>query len=81
MLDEYECVFYDDSHLGSDTWYARVFIQKAPSKTTEKERNNKMNETSKQKQPEKESFALFGILMTVIGLCGIAVLLKLVGLF
>jgi hypothetical protein len=40
-----------------------------------------MNESQQQKQSEKESYVFFGILMTVIGLGGLAVLLKLVGLF
>jgi hypothetical protein len=40
-----------------------------------------MNESQQQKKPEKESLAIFGILMAVIGLGLLAVLLKLVGLF
>jgi hypothetical protein len=40
-----------------------------------------MNESQQQKQPEKESFAIFGVLMGVIGLGLLAALLKLVGLF
>jgi hypothetical protein len=67
--------------VDSDPWHVRIFIQKACSNKTGKERNNKMNESSKQKQPEKESFAIFGILMGVIGLGLLAALLKLVGLF
>jgi hypothetical protein len=40
-----------------------------------------MNEPQQQKQPEKESFTLFGILLAVIGLGVLAALLKIVGLF
>jgi len=39
-----------------------------------------MNESPKQKHPEKESFAFFGVLMTVLGLAAIAALLKIIGL-
>jgi beta-lactamase regulating signal transducer with metallopeptidase domain len=46
-----------------------------------KERKNKMNESQQQKQPEKESFAVFSFLMAVIGLGALAAILKLVGLF
>jgi hypothetical protein len=40
-----------------------------------------MSESQQQKKPEKESFVIAGILLTVIGLGALAVLLKLVGLF
>jgi hypothetical protein len=40
-----------------------------------------MNESQQQKQPEKESFAIFGVLMVVIVLGLLAALLKIVGLF
>jgi hypothetical protein len=40
-----------------------------------------MNESPKQKQPEKESYVMGGLLLTAIALSLIAVLLKLVGLF
>lgn len=40
-----------------------------------------MNGSQQQKQPEKESFALFGTLLAVIGLGVLAALLKIIGLF
>jgi len=40
-----------------------------------------MNESQQQKQPKKDSFTIFGVLMGVIGLGLLAALLKLVGLF
>ena len=40
-----------------------------------------MNESLKQKHPEKESFGAFGFLLVIIGLSIIVIVLKLVGLF
>ena len=40
-----------------------------------------MKEVQQQKQPEKESFVIFGILMVVIGLGLLAGVAKLFGLF
>jgi hypothetical protein len=40
-----------------------------------------MDESQQQKNPEKESFVPFGILLMVIALGVLAILLKLVGLF
>jgi len=67
--------------MDSNPWYACLFVRKAFSKRTGKERNNKMNESKQQKPPEKESFAAFGFCMGVIALGLIAVILKLIGLF
>jgi len=40
-----------------------------------------MQQKQQQNQPEKESFTLFGILLTVLGLSLIAGILKIIGLF
>jgi hypothetical protein len=67
--------------MDSDPWCARVFIQKARSKRTGKERKDRMNESQQQKKPEKESFVAFGFLLTIMVLGLLAGILKLVGLF
>jgi hypothetical protein len=67
--------------MDSNPWYAHIFILKASSKRTGKERKNKMNESQQQKQPEKESFVAFGFLLIAMGIGVLAMILKLVGLF
>lgn len=81
VLDEYKCTHYYDYHMDSNSWHAYLFIQKACSKRTGKERKNGMNESQQPNQPQKESLKLVLIISGFYSLVALGIILKLLGLF
>jgi hypothetical protein len=67
--------------MDSDPWYARIFIQKARSKRTRKERKYVMNKSQQPNQPQKESLKLLFIISGFYSLAALVIILKLIGFF